>query len=278
MKQIINELIQLQDLNFTLEEQKALTTKTHLKDLRKSIEALSNNLPNDISLLFQKLLNHFPAAVVPMAEGICTGCGMAVPTILAYEVKVGGKLIQCPRCTRIIYYRDSLPRQLKRIKSQYPTPGTGIARFSSKSLMIPELNAETRDEALSEIIQAMENEGFVEKPKVMLEAAICRESIVPTAIEHALAFPHVRGIEGGGLIFAAGIKKGGLHFGAPKKRLTKIIFFIVIPLAASAFYLQLIAGLMETFRDAKSRTKLMDCKTPEKMWTVLSQLTKKTIQ
>ncbi len=277
MKQIINELIQLQDLHFTLEEQKALTTDSYLKDLENSIQALSNDLPKEINKLFHELLNHYSTAVVPMAEGICTGCGVTVPTIMAYEIKVGEKMTQCPRCTRIIYYRDALPRQLKRIKSQHPKPSAGIARFSSSRLMIPQLNSATRDEALSEILMTMAEEGFVEKPETLLESALRRESIVPTAIEHGLAFPHVRGVEGGGLIFATGLKKQGLHFGAPKNRLTKIIFFIVIPLAASAFYLQLLAGLMETFREATSRNNLLGCKTQEKMWNELSRLTKKTI-
>jgi mannitol/fructose-specific phosphotransferase system IIA component (Ntr-type)/DNA-directed RNA polymerase subunit RPC12/RpoP len=278
MKQIINQLIQLQDLNFTLEEQKALTSDTHLKDLEKSIKSLSKDLPQDIYKLFHDLLNHYSIAVVPMAKDICTGCGMTVPTISAYEVKVGEKLIQCPRCSRILYYRDTLPRQLKRIKAQGTKPSAGIARFSSSKLMIPQLNAKTRDEALEEMINLMADEGFVEKQETLLEAAISRESIVPTAIEHGLAFPHVRGVEGGGLFFALGLQKQGIRFGAPKNKFTKIIFFIVIPLAASAFYLQLITGLMETFRDAKSRNKLLECKTPERMWAVLNQLTKKTIQ
>jgi len=278
MKQIINQLIQLQDLSFTLEEQKALTTETHLKDLEESIKSLSKDLPQDIYKLFHKLLNHYATAVVPMTKGICSGCGMAVPTMMAYEVQVGDKLIQCPRCTRIIYYRDALPRQLKRISNQHIKPSAGLDRFSSSRLMIPQLEGKTRDEIIEEMVRLMAGEGFVEKPESLIEAALNRESIVPTAIEHGLAFPHVRGVEGGGLIFAAGLKKQGVQFGAPKNRLTKIIFFIVIPLAASAFYLQLITGLMQSLADAKARDKFLECKTPEKMWQALSQLTKKTIQ
>jgi len=277
MKQLINDLIQLQDLNFTLAEQKALTSDIHLKDLERSIAAIAQHLPPEIHKLFHKLLNHYSTAVVPMAKDTCTGCGMAVPTMLAFEVKRGEKITQCPRCTRIIYYRETLPRQLKRLQLQSIKPSAGIARFSSISLMVPQLKADTRDDALAELVDLMATEGFVENRDTLLEAAIQRESIVPTAIEHGLAFPHVRGVEGGGLIFACGMKKQGLQFGAPKDKLSKIIFFIVIPLAASAFYLQLIAGIMETFREAPARNKLLECKASEKMWTVLSQLTKKTI-
>jgi mannitol/fructose-specific phosphotransferase system IIA component (Ntr-type) len=124
----------------------------------------------------------------------------------------------------------------------------------------------------------MAAEGFIEKPEELLTAALNREAIVATAVEHGLAFPHVRGVEGGGLIFALGVKKQGLKCGAPKDRLTRIIFFIVIPFAASAFYLQLIAGLMETFRDNEPRDTLLDCETQEELWKALTTLTKKTIK
>jgi len=273
MKQIMNQLIQLQDLSFTLAEQKALTTETHLQTLQESIKSLTGGIPKETAQLFQKLIKHYATAVVPMAKGICTGCGMAVPTILAYEVQVGEKIIQCPRCTRIIYYRDSLPRQVKRVVK----PSAGLNRFSASSLMIPELAGKDRQEVLAEMTQLLAEQRYIEEPERLLEVALSRESIVPTAIEHGLAFPHVRGVEGGGLILACGLKKDGIAFGAPKKHLTRIFFFMVIPLAASAFYLQLITGLMEAFREAPARDKLLDCKTPEKMWQVLNQLTKKTI-
>lgn len=273
MKQIMNQLIQLQDLSFTLQEQKALTTEAHLQTLEESIKSLTGGVPKEIAQLFQKLIKHYSTAVVPMAKGICTGCGMAVPTILAYEVQVGEKILQCPRCTRIIYYRDSLPRQVKRVSK----PSAGLDRFSASRLMIPELAGKDRQEALAEMTQLLAEQGYIEEPERLLEVALSRESIVPTAIEHGLAFPHVRGVEGGGLILVCGLKKDGIAFGAPKKHLTRIFFFMVIPLAASAFYLQLITGLMESFREAPAREKLLDCKTPEKMWQVLNHLTKKTI-
>lgn len=278
MNQIINQLIQLQDLNFTLEEQKTLTSSDYLKQLEKSIETLKLDLPEDLRVLYCNLINHYSTAVVPMANEICTGCGISVPTIMAYEVKLGEKIMQCPRCTRIIYFSDAMPRQLKRIAPFKSAPVVGISRFSSSRLMIPSLESQTRDEAIQEMIHLMASEGFVENPQALFESAVSREITVPTAMDNGLAFPHVRGVEGGGLIFSAGMKEKGLHFGAPKNRLTRIVFFIVIPLAASAFYLQLIAGLMESFREPESRKKLLACKSQEKMWDALNKITKKHIK
>jgi PTS system nitrogen regulatory IIA component len=278
MNPIINQLIQLQDLNFTLVEQEALLSKRNLSELKDAIKSLAKNLPPDVLNLFEKLRIHYATAVVPMANDICSGCGISIPTRLAYEIKVGETFFQCPRCTRILYYHAIMPRQLKRVSSRTIKPIVGVARFSSSSLMLPNLTVKTPEGVLSELINLMANEGFIEHPQSLLTTALNREAIVSTAVEHGLAFPHVRGVEGGGLIFAVGLKKQGFKFGAPKNRLTKIIFFLVIPLAASAFYLQLISGLIETFRETKPREKLLACKTPEAMWKTLCSLTKKTIQ
>jgi len=101
--------------------------------------------------------------------------------------------------------------------------------------------------------------------------------MISTAVESGLAFPHVRNVEGGSLTFALGLKESGLKFGSPDGELTKIVFFIVIPTPASAFYLRLLAGLVNTFRTAKARNALLKSGTPEKMWQTLTLLTSETI-
>jgi len=78
---------------------------------------------------------------------------------------------------------------------------------------------------------------------------------------------------GGGLTFAVGMKRGGLPFGAPDKVKTKLLFFTVIPTAASQFYLKLLSGLTQVFRDAKARNALLACKTADEMWETLDDLT-----
>ena len=50
-------------------------------------------------------------------------------------------------------------------------------------------------------------------------------------------------MEGGGLTLAMGLSSKGIKFGGPARSLTRIVFLIVIPSAASAFYLKLLAGL-----------------------------------
>ena len=53
---------------------------------------------------------------------------------------------------------------------------------------------------------------------------------------------------------------------------------MVIPTAASAFYLKILAGLAETLMDEEAREKLLCEDTPEKLWKALVKVTRATIQ
>jgi mannitol/fructose-specific phosphotransferase system IIA component (Ntr-type) len=96
-------------------------------------------------------------------------------------------------------------------------------------------------------------------------------------VDHGIAFPHVRGVEGGGLTLALGLSPKGVRFGAASRSLTRIVFLIVIPTAASAFYLKLLAGLTQTFREDKNRELLLEADTPQDLWKALSRTTRVAI-
>jgi len=79
------------------------------------------------------------------------------------------------------------------------------------------------------------------------------------------------------LTLGLGLSSKGIKFDGHDKTLSRIIFFVVIPTAASAFYLKVLAGLAETFSDADAREALLEGETSEKLWKLLIKLTKKTI-
>ena len=277
MDRILKQLIQLQELHFTLLEQRTLVPKGHLVDLENAIKALLKDLPQGIATLYQGLQKRNNAAVVPETRGTCTACGISLPTSLTAAILSKHRIQQCPNCLRILYHFEGAPRQLKRDLDQTGKPRAGVARFSSAELMLPRIEAGNRDDAISELIQLMALKEFVENPEDLSAAALRREAIVSTALDHGLAFPHVRGIEGGGLTFSLGLKKRGFKFDPYAGRLTRIVFFIVVPSATSVFYLQVLSGLIEALREDSARKKLLACETPQQMWTAIKGLTQKTI-
>jgi mannitol/fructose-specific phosphotransferase system IIA component (Ntr-type) len=277
MKNVLNQLIQLQELYFAKEEQKASHSNMPLEQLDKAIAEIRAQLPADVAERFERLQQHSPLAVVPLMHGNCSRCGLAVPAGIVNATKAGDELQNCPHCGRFLYYPQTVARQPKKKPELQQPAEAGIARFSAVSLMVPRLAGATREEVIAELANTLKAAGFVDDAAALTELALRREAIVSTAVGHGLAFPHVRDVEGGGLTFALGLKQRGIPFGAPDGQLSRIIFFIVIPTPATAFYLRLLAGLVRTFEPAAARKQLLACKTPLQMWKTLAKLTRDTV-
>lgn len=277
MRGIINHLVQLQEL-ILIREQEAFMGGDRLKQLDSAIKEMTDQLPPAIRTKFLRLQKKDTAAVVPIGTGACSTCGMKLPISLVQMVRAEKALCHCPNCTRILYYSDSPARSVARKQSRTAPRKVGIERFSSQQLMMPRLHAKNRDDAIAELATRMEDGGFVKEAQDLTAAALRREAVISTAVDHGVAFPHVRNVQGGGLTLALGLSAKGIRFNPQEKALSRIIFFIVIPPAANAFYLKLLAGLTETFMQSDARASLMAEKEPGKLWKTLKKLTRRTIR
>ncbi|MCX7819219.1 MAG: PTS sugar transporter subunit IIA [Kiritimatiellae bacterium] len=278
MKKLINDLIQLQELFEARAQQEMLAGRERLSELDAAIERMLAGIPAEYAHRFRRLQQRSPPAIVPMVNNVCGGCGMVIPISEVHAIHAATALHTCPTCARLLYNLDSsAPRRLPDKRAGAAGVRVGIARYTSPELMMPELTASDRDSAIREICLQLERQGFVTSGESLAEAALRREAIACTAMEHGIAFPHARGVEGGGLTVAVALSRRGLRFEPSQRTLTRIIFFVVIPSAASAFYLRLLAGLTRTFQEAEAREKLLDAATPEKMYRALCQLTRKTV-
>lgn len=274
----IKHLIQLQDLVAARAQQQASMPSQCMQQLNKNIKTLADELPADLKVHFNRLLAKNIEAIVPITGSNCSGCGFALTKTMVNSIHAGDELNRCPNCTRIIYAPDvPLTRRAPRRRWGDPVK-RGIERFSAPELMIPSLKGTTKEEVLLELCEKLHQEGYVESCRELHDAALRREAIVSTAVDNGLAFPHVRGVEGGGLALALGISKKGVKFGAPSGRLTKLFFYMVIPTAASAFYLKLLSGLSRSFADKEMRDSLLKAKTQDDLWKALVKATRKTVQ
>jgi mannitol/fructose-specific phosphotransferase system IIA component (Ntr-type) len=276
MKKILNQLIQIQDLEFIRLEQSKSVDPGLLADLEESIRELLASLPEHIAEVYRKLQQRRPPAVAAAVDGRCSACSMAVPTIQHQAIQTADGLQHCQHCKRILYYLDVSPRQTPPSESR-GKPHIGIARFSSVELLLPGLVSDNSEGVIQELIQLMARRGFVDRPDLLFESALRREAIASTALGAGIAFPHVRGVEGGGLTFALGTAPNGVAFGPASPDLVFIVFFLVIPTAASGFYLRLLSGLIEALGTARARRALVTAKTPETLWRRLADLTRTTV-
>lgn len=273
---IVKHLIQLQDLIAARAQQQAAQPRQKQTQLDKNIQALSDELSPELRTHFNKLVQKNVEALAPLTGENCSGCGFALTKTMVNNINGGiAELSRCPNCARFLYAPDvPLTRESPRRRWGDPVK-RGIERFTAPELMLPKLKGTTREEILLELCENMKEEGYVQDCADLHEAAVAREEIVSTAVGNAMAFPHVRGVEGGGLTLSLGICKKGIDFGGKTK--TKVFFYMVIPTAASAFYLKLLSGLTQSFGTAAQRDTLLKVKTQEELWNALVKGTRKTI-
>lgn len=271
MRETIRVLVRLQELAFVRSELLAVDEEAGAGALEDEIRELAEQLPPPIAALYRRLRKRDLAAVVPLHKDACSGCGFVVPTAQVGAVGEGLEIQQCRNCRRILYSPEQVLLQ-HRVASFGDRAARGLERFSSPSLMIPALASRSRDGALGEMVERMAAEGVLEDSSIVLERALDREQVSSTALSGGLAFPHARGVEGGGMVFALGLSKEGLVFDPSVEQRTHIIVFTVIPMAASSLYLRLVRDLLQSLRPEDHQEKLLSCDTQQTVWRTLRSL------
>jgi mannitol/fructose-specific phosphotransferase system IIA component (Ntr-type) len=274
MNDTLLHLLRAQELEYILSEQQELGDEIGSAGLESSLEALLGELPRDLATLYRRLRQRDLAVVVAERRGICSGCGLSVPTSQISAIRSAVEIQRCQNCGRILYHMEDVPEER-------PTPAVagrgrsqvGPARFSSPDLMFPTLEASSRDEAIAELIHGMAELGLTGDEADLLELALERERAAPTAIGNGLAFPHVRGSQARGLTLALGLKEEGIPFGAGAEP-ARIVFLTVIPTAANTLYLRLLSDLIRIFRDEKAQARLLACEGREDLWRTFTSLTR----
>jgi len=275
MKSQINILRQLQELVLTRDEHHQTGDGSHLDALNDAIDALQDKLDPQVAGLYGRLYKKNHIVMSAMTNNCCAVCGMQVPIAQGQQVRLAQHLVTCSSCGRILFAAEE---DAARNVSEAPdrdNPKTGISRFSAEELMVTDLGKATREEAIVKLAAAMECHKFVANADKLVTAALERESVLSTAMGDGLAFPHVRGVEGGGLTLAMGVSKQGIDWNGET---VNIVFLSAIPVAVSAFYLRLMAGLTQAFSKSANREALLAATDQAALWKALVKATRTTVK
>lgn len=275
MKSQINILRQLQELVLTRDEHHQTGDGSHLAKLNESIDAMRAKLGPQAGALYDRLYKKHHVVISAMTNNCCAVCGMQVPIAQGQQVRLAQHLVTCSSCGRILFATDEDAARNVSEPQDRDNPKTGISRFSAEELMVVDLDVATREEAIDRLAKAMEKGRFIANADSLVTAAMERESVLSTAMEGGLAFPHVRGVEGGGLTLAMGVSKKGIDWEGEK---VHVIFLSAIPVAVSAFYLRLMAGLTQAFSKESNRKAVVEAKDSAAMWKALQKATRATVK
>jgi mannitol/fructose-specific phosphotransferase system IIA component (Ntr-type)/RNA polymerase-binding transcription factor DksA len=275
MKSQINILRQLQELVLTRDEHHQTGDGSHLDALNDSIYELQQKLEPQVRGVYERLYKKNHVVMAAMTNGTCAGCGMQVPIAQAQQVKLAQHLVTCSSCGRMLFEAEEDAARNVADKGDRDDIKTGISRFSAESLMVVGLGACPREDAIAKLASAMEANHFITNADSLVSSALERESVLSTAMGEGLAFPHVRGVEGGALTLAMGVSKEGIDWDGTKVHL---VFLSAIPVAVSAFYLRMMSGLAQAFNKPANREAAFMADTPAALWKTLVKATRATVK
>ena len=77
-----------------------------LKALDDKIAEMEETLPPQVRSRYQRVSARLPRGVVPVINGTCYGCFVAVPTAQASDADRNAEIRSCENCGRFLYHVD----------------------------------------------------------------------------------------------------------------------------------------------------------------------------
>ncbi len=76
-----------------------------MKNLNKKRAKVSKGIPQPVFMRYEfiRVRMEYPV-IVPVKDGICSGCNIAVPPQSFIELQRGQQILSCPNCQRLIYW------------------------------------------------------------------------------------------------------------------------------------------------------------------------------
>lgn len=277
MKHQLNLMNQLQELILTRDEHMQTGVAGHMEALDANIADLMARLEMPGKGVYQRLYKRNHIVMSAMVKGCCAACGMRLPISQVQQVRQAKTIQTCANCGRILFNEEEdAPRHVDGAPRTDPRK-TGIQRFSAEELCVPRMKAQSPAEAIRELADAMVRNQFVSNAPGLVAAAMEREILYPTSLGHDVAFPHVRGVEGGGLVMAIGTSENGIDWDGKGEKV-HIVCFTVIPVAVSPFYLRLMGALGDAFLKKDTIPGLIAADTPAVLWKAISKATRHTVK
>lgn len=147
-----------------------------------------------------------------------------------------------------------------------------LLSFFDPKLCIFELQAQTKDEVLNEIVDLIAPEKDSNNRHIILDMFRNREALGSTAVGKGIAFPHGRSLAVARLMAVFARSRPGVLFDAMDGEPTHIFFALLAPPQdRSNQYLPALGKIIEIVRDDAVRDKLMQVANFEEFTAVIRE-------
>ncbi|MEX1012976.1 MAG: PTS sugar transporter subunit IIA [Waddliaceae bacterium] len=138
--------------------------------------------------------------------------------------------------------------------------------------LIALLDSDSRDQALSQLVQLLDTEGKIKDSAQFLKAITDREQIVSTGIGMGVAIPHAKLSDYNDFFLAIAILNKGVDWQSLDTAPVRLVFMIGGPDDKQMEYLQILSSLTRAIKDEKRRKKLLTAKSAEDIIAIFKDL------
>jgi len=152
--------------------------------------------------------------------------------------------------------------------------GSVLYRHLDKECICVELQSETKDTVINELVEMLCKKGIVTDKAGVIKAVMDRERSMSTGLGNGIAIPHAKCKCVSKLGVAIGIKVEGVDFGSLDNQLAHIFVLIVSPDEGNAPQMRVMAAVTGALMHEDVRQKLLVAKTPEEVIKILEEAKK----
>jgi mannitol/fructose-specific phosphotransferase system IIA component (Ntr-type) len=142
--------------------------------------------------------------------------------------------------------------------------------LSSLRVKVP-LEATTKDEVLTELVDVLAADGAVIDRDEALRVVRERERVLSTGIGHGVALPHGKSETCESLAMAAGVTREPLEFDALDEEPVRLVFLLVGPETAAGLHIKALSRISRLVRQPELRERLLAASDRQEFLDVLRE-------
>lgn len=145
-----------------------------------------------------------------------------------------------------------------------------LGEYLEKELVLPELTASTKQEALAELLAPVVKKNPSLDAEEVFNVLMEREALGTTGIGNGIAIPHGKLSSLDKIVVVAGRSFDGLDFDALDQKPCKIFFMVLAPENVAGTHLRILAQISRLLKDEDFKQLFMESDTQETLWNLLS--------
>lgn len=144
-----------------------------------------------------------------------------------------------------------------------------LDEYLDKNLILPDMRATTKHEALDEMVEAVGRRFTEIDMKKARRVLLEREQLGSTGIGDGVAIPHGKMDNLGRIILVAGRSHQGVEFDALDFKPCHILFMVLAPEQVAGLHLRILAHISRMLKDEAFRRSFMAVADQDGLWSLL---------